>query len=157
MKVFQTELPGIGVRYTLRFDAGGELIVLTHNDGNREVFWRAGPRSDSERLFELDEDDARKFSDVLEGTYFQPVEEGLEDVFENARIRWIHVDEESPLAGQTIGEAGIRSRTGVTILGLRRDERIITDIDSDTRIEPDDVLVGVGSEASHSKLGAMLD
>ena len=156
MRVYETELPGVGVRYTLRFDSGGELVVLAHNDGNREVFWRKGGTSDSTRLFELDEDDARKLSDVLEGTYFQPVEEGLEDVFENARIRWIHVAPESPLAGRTVGEAGIRSRTGVTILGIRRDERIIPDVDADTLIEPGDVLVGVGSEESHADLRSML-
>lgn len=156
MKIYETELPGIGVRYTLKFDAGGELVVLTHNDGEREVYWREQPKSDADRLFTLDENDARKLSDILEGTYFQAVEEGLEDVFENARIRWIHIAAESPLAGQTIGEARIRSRTGVTILGIRRDESIISEVEAETRIEANDVLVGVGSDESHDELRSLL-
>lgn len=156
MKVYETELPGVGVRYTVRFDGGGELVVLTHNDGEREVYWRERSTSDSDRLFTVDEYEARKLSDILDGTYFQPVHEGLEDVFENARIRWIQIDAESPLVGQTIGDAGIRSRTGVTILGIRRDEAILSEVDADTLIEADDVLVGVGSDDSHADLRSLL-
>lgn len=140
----------------MKFDAGGELVVLAHNDGEREVYWRERPRSDADRLFTLDENDARKLSDILEGSHFQAVEDGLEDVFENARIRWIHIDPESPLARQTIGEAGIRSPTGVSILGIRRSDSIISEVDAETRIEANDVLVGGGSDASHDELRSLL-
>ena len=156
MKVYETELPGIGVRYTLKFDTDGELVVLTQNDGGRDVYWREGSKSDADHLFTLDEDDARKVSDIFDGTYFQPVEDGLEDVFENARIRWIHIAPESPLAGQTIGQAGIRSRTGVTILGIRRGGTILSEVDAETQIVAEDILVGVGSDEGHEALRAVL-
>lgn len=156
MKIYETELPGIGVRYTLRFDGGREFVVLTRNDETRSVFFRADADTDAQRLFDLDAVDAHKLSDILAGTYFHPVEEGLEDVLENARLRWIQVDEASPLSGTTIREAGIRTKTGVTILGIRRGEEMIADVGSATRIEAGDVLVAVGSEESHDDFRAML-
>lgn len=156
MRVYETELPGVGVRYVLKFETGGELVVLTRNEGTREIYWRKEQKSDATRLFELNETDARIFSDVLEGTYFQPVDERLEEVFENARIRWVNVAPESDLAGRTIGEFGIRSRTGVTILGIRRGEEIISEVNAETVVEPDDVLVAVGSEDGHDQLNSIL-
>lgn len=156
MRVYETQLPGVGVRYTMRFDSGRELLVLTHNDRTKEVFWRDDTDADAEQLFEVDRTDAKKISDIFAGSYFHPVDEGLEDVLENARLRWIQIDAGSPLAGQTIGEAGIRSRTGVTILGVRRDGRMIADIDARTTIDPNDVLVAVGSDDAHEAFQALL-
>lgn len=157
MRVYETEIPGTGVRYTLKFDRGSELIVLLRNGGERELYWRGTSDADSERLFGLDEAEARKLSDILDGTYFHPVDEGLEEVFEDAQIRWIHIDPNAPIVGQTVGDVAIRSRTGVTVLGLRRDGVIVSEVGADTRIEPNDVLVGVGSEESHAELRALLD
>ncbi|MFD1646811.1 cation:proton antiporter regulatory subunit [Haloarchaeobius litoreus] len=156
MKVYETELPGTGVRYTLQFGDDGALVVLLHNDGDRELFWRDAADDDADRLFRVDEDDARKLSAILEGTYFHPVDEGLEDVFENARIRWVHVATAAPVAGRTVGEASIRSRTGVTVLGVRRGDETITEVDAGTAIDPDDVLICVGSEEAHDRLRALL-
>ncbi|WP_440988330.1 cation:proton antiporter regulatory subunit [Haloarchaeobius baliensis] len=156
MKIYETELPGTGVRYTLQFGDGGALVVLLHNDGDRELFWRASADDDADRLFRVDEDDARKLSDIVEGTYFHPVEEGLAAVFEDARIRWVHVAPEAPVAGRTVGEVSIRSRTGVTVLGIRRGDETRTEVDAGTAIEPDDVLICVGSEDAHDRLRDLL-
>lgn len=156
MKIYETELPGTGVRYTLQFADGGALVVLLHNDGDRELFWRDAADDDADRLFRVDADDARKLSAILDGTYFHPVDEGLEDVFEDARIRWVHVAPEAPIASRTVGEVSIRSRTGVAVLGVRRGDETITEVDAGTAIEPDDVLICVGSDDAHERLRELL-
>lgn len=157
MRVYETQLPGIGVRYTLRFENGHELVVLARNDGVREVFWRETSDADATPLFELTEETARRVANILNGTYFHPVEDGIEGIFEDARIRWIHIDSDSPIADRTIGEVGIRSRSGVTILGIRRDETTLSDVTAQTRIQPDDVLVAVGSEEDHAAFRDLLN
>lgn len=155
MKVYETQLPGIGIRYVLQFDEGA-LVVLIHNDGDREVFWRAEAEGDSDRLFEIADDDAIRVANILNGTYFHPVEEGLEDLLEDARIRWIHVSEDASVAGQSVGEARIRSRSGVTILGIRRGREVLSEITPDTRIRAGDVLVAVGTDEAHETVRALL-
>jgi Trk K+ transport system NAD-binding subunit len=52
------------------------------------------------------------------------------------------------LDGLTIGEADVRGRTGCTVLAIEREDAIVTDIGPDTAIQPEDVLVVVGSEAA---------
>ena len=50
------------------------------------------------------------------------------------------------LAGETIGEANIRDRTGCTVVAIERDGTSITDIGPRTAIEPGDDLVVVGTD-----------
>jgi Trk K+ transport system NAD-binding subunit len=48
------------------------------------------------------------------------------------------------LAGQTLAEAEIRTRTGVTVIAIERDGEVITDIDSSSTLRADDEIVVVG-------------
>lgn len=157
MRVFETELPGVGKRYTVRFGDGGEFVVLIHNDGHRETFWRDDAAGDSERLFELTEPQARKLAEIFDGTYFHAVAEDLDDAFENARLRWIAIGASSPLVGQTLRETGVRSRTGVSVLAIQRGADTIANPDPDTGILAGDTLVTVGTDDAYERLDELLD
>jgi K+/H+ antiporter YhaU regulatory subunit KhtT len=52
------------------------------------------------------------------------------------------------ITGRTIGDADIRSETGATIVAIERDGAVLSDIGPDSRIEPGDELVVVGSDES---------
>jgi TrkA domain protein len=156
MKVFETQLPGVGRRYTLTFPSGGELVVVLENNGRRRTYWRTEADDDSEELFEASESQARKIAEIFDGTYFHPVEDGLDDAFEDARIKWIEVSERSPLADQPIRETRLRSRTGVSILAIQRDSRTLSNPDPDTEIQAGDTLVVVGTDEAYSALDELL-
>jgi Trk K+ transport system NAD-binding subunit len=48
--------------------------------------------------------------------------------------------------GRTVDEADIRSETGATVVAIERNGGVLTDIGPDTRIDPGDELVVVGSD-----------
>ncbi|WP_336135974.1 potassium channel family protein [Natronomonas amylolytica] len=50
------------------------------------------------------------------------------------------------LTGETLREARIRERTGCTVVGIERDDEVVTDIDPDMRFGPDDAVVIVGTD-----------
>lgn len=152
MRVFETELPGVGRRYTLTFPAGGEFVIVVHNDGRRRTYWREESNSDSDPLFETTEAQARKIAEIFDGTYFHPVDEDLEDAFEDARIKWIEVSQTSPLANRSIRETQLRSRTGVSILAIQRGDRTLSNPDPDTAIQTGDTLVVVGEDEAYDTL-----
>jgi voltage-gated potassium channel len=52
----------------------------------------------------------------------------------------------SQLAGRALGEAGIRRRTGSTILAIRRDETFLTNPDGQFVLEPGDIIIALGTE-----------
>ncbi len=56
-------------------------------------------------------------------------EEETIKMFEGLEIERYHVTSDSPLAGKSIAEAGIRSRIGCTIIGIEEKGRTTTNID----------------------------
>lgn len=156
MRVFETQLPGVGRRYQVRFPDGGALTIVIHNDESREVFWSGDPDADSEELFTATEGDARRIGDIFDGTYFEPISDDVDEVLSEAPIKWVTVPRESPLAGHTIGDIGVRSRTGISILAVKRDGRTIANPTPDTEIQKGDTLVVVGNDDAHSKFEELL-
>ncbi|MBX0322097.1 potassium transporter TrkA [Halomicroarcula sp. F13] len=157
MRVYETELPGVGRRYAVSFPDGGRLTVLLGNDGSRETYWRADEDGDSERLFSLTEGQARKLAEIYDGTYFEPAPDDIDHALEDARIRWVEVGPDDPVVGRTLGESAIRSETGVLVLAVQRGEQTISSPDAQTHVEAGDVLVTVGTDEAHAKLSAHLD
>lgn len=156
MKVFETQLPGVGRRYTLSFPSGGEFVIVIHNGGRRRTYWRAEADDDSEPLFETTESQARKIAEVFDGTYFHPVEEDLDEALEDARIRWVAIDASASVAGRTIGETRLRSRTGASILAIQRGDRTVPNPGAETEIRAGDTLVVVGTADAHDALDNLL-
>ena len=61
------------------------------------------------------------------------------------------------LAGQRLGEARIRSRTGCTVVAVERNEKLITDLDPDFEFAADDSLVVAGTDADTTTFTELLD
>ena len=148
-EVFETQLPGVGRRYTLTFPSGGEFVVVLQNDGQRRTYWREESGAESEESFEATGSQARKIAEIFDGTYFDSVDEELNEALEDARIRWVEIDRTSSIANKTIRESHVRSRSGVSILAIQRGEQTISNPDPDTEIRAGDILVVVGTDGAH--------
>lgn len=60
------------------------------------------------------------------------------------------------LAGHTVGNAQVRTRTDCTILGVERDDDVITDIKPDLRIREGDTLIIAGTDADTNRFTELL-
>lgn len=158
MVIYEADVPGVGKRYEVETDDDERLVVIVHHDGKRELFRRDHPDADAEKLFDLSAGVAREVANVLQGADFRPLD--LDDVdvpLGDAVIEWTDVPDGSPLAGQTIGDAELRQRTGATVAAIQRDEETIGSPTPDTVLEPDDILVVVGSRAEQKALQSLLE
>lgn len=158
MTVYESDLPGVGKKFEIELEGDRRLVIVTHHTGKREVFVKPDPDADSEKLFELSDRLARKVGTVLEGAYFQPVEsERVETMLsEGTLLEWYGVDEEAELVGQTLSEADIGPRTGVTIVAIQRADETIASPGADAVIEAGDTLVVVGSKEGCRKFEALV-
>ncbi|WP_415381437.1 cation:proton antiporter regulatory subunit [Halosimplex sp. TS25] len=157
MTVYETEVPGVGHKFELDIGGGERLIVVIHHDGKRDVYLRPEEDADSEQLFTLSGDQARKFGSILEGTYFQPVE--LDEVavpLGEAIIEWADVAEGSKLAGTSLETASVRETTGASIIAIQRGEETIPNPTATTRIQPGDTLVILGTREEQSALADLV-
>ena len=103
--------------------------------------------TDAEKLFELPDRLARTVGTILEGAHFQPVQsEQVETMLaEGTYLEWYNVDERSEIAGQTLEEARIRERMGVSVVAIERAGSVIPSPQANAGIEVGDTLVVIGA------------
>lgn len=121
-KATETDLPGVGVRFDLETNAGRSVGVVVHQTGRRDlVIYDERDFDRACESLELTEEEGHTIGELLGGN---PVLEHLDDAvhqIEDLVISWVTIDPESPLAGLTIAEASLRTRTGAGIVALVSD------------------------------------
>jgi|SRR5687768_2315793 TrkA domain protein len=142
----EVDLPGVGVRYEFVTNQGQRVGVVAHRSGRREVYVADPDDADKfKRVLELSEDDARTLAEVLGAARVARELLELQQRVEGLAIDWLPVREDSPYAHRSIGDARVRSRTGVSIVALIRDDDAIPSPGPSEEMKPGDYLVVVGT------------
>jgi TrkA domain protein len=146
MTITESDLPGVGKKFEIEL-RDGAMIVVIHNTGKRELFYRPDPDSDSEKAFEFDDDLARKIGSIIEGAYFQPVEPETQETTLPGGIllEWYELQPGSPLIGETLESADVGNRTGLAVVAIQRDDEVIDSPTADTTLREGDTIIGVGT------------
>lgn len=149
MEVFETALPGIGVRHEFVTRAGTRIGVITRRDGRRElvVYDRRDPDSCRD-IVELSAEESAGMVELLGGSRVTERLGDLRHDVEGLSIQWITIPAAGGLAGRTIEDGQIRGRTGATIVALIRGERSIPGPGPDQVLEPGDVVLLMGTDAA---------
>jgi TrkA domain protein len=145
-QVEQTPLPGVGVRYDFTTGEGRRLGVVHHQDGRKEVY--VGPAADSGAAgpaFSLTDDEVHTLVEVLGGLRVTEGLVRLQEFVEGLAIEWLKVSPGSPVAGTSIAAAGIRARSGVSVVAVLRDDQTHPAPGPEFRIAAGDTLVVVGT------------
>ncbi len=147
MQFRETDLPGVGKRYTIELEGGGELTLIIHNTGRREIYIVEEEEEEPTCVISLTEDEAKELGFLLAGTVYQPVApEKMELIMKEMVMEWIRVGKFSPLVKKTIAESQIRKRTGASIVAIIREGNMLVNPDpSETQILTDDILVVAGT------------
>jgi TrkA domain protein len=158
MDVSETDLPGVGKRFEVTLREGGVAVVIVHNTGRRELFYRARPDADGEELLDLTDQESRVVGSILEGAYFQPVATETPETLigDNVIIEWYTLDADDPVVGETLAEANIRERTGATVVAVERGGEYVASPEADFEIREGDVLVTVGTRENQAELEELL-
>jgi TrkA domain protein len=151
-EIKESDLPGIGKKFTLELDSGDKLVVVIHSSGEREVFKFIHDNDEPTSVTKLNDEEARQIGAILAGTYFQPVIEDEQKLaMKNVTMEWIKIVPDSMLANKEIEELNIRKRTGVSITTIIRGEHVIPNPRSHEIIKPHDTIIIVGSNEQIKK------
>ncbi len=147
MDVEESDLPGVGKKFTIDIGDGESLVIVVHNTGKRAVFLDDDPDEDNRKLFSVDDRLARVVGSVLEGAYFQPVasEEAETSLGDGNLIEWVTVDDDSGFVGRTAEEAGFVEEGGAAIVAISREGETFTGEPPVEEIQAGDTLVVVGT------------
>lgn len=146
MEVRESDLPGVGKKFTAVTAEGEKLVIVIHHDGKRELY-RFGEDPDSpESVTEMSDQEAHQIGAILAGTYFQPVtEEAVLEIMQGLHLRWFHVTPGSFFAGHSIGDLRIRTRTGVSVIAVLRGGSSIPNPSPEEPLRVGDTLVALGT------------
>jgi TrkA domain protein len=142
----ETKLPGVGIRYEFESEDGQSVEVISHRSGRREVYV-ADPDDPDEftRVLTLSQGDARTLAELLGANRVAEHLAELQQRIEGLAIDWLPIRDDSPYAGRTIGDARIRTRTGVSVVAVVRGEEAVPAPGPETPIAAGDYLVVVGT------------
>lgn len=121
MEIFETPLPGIGVRYEFDTKDDRRLGVLVHRDGDRDILVYCKDDVDScSETVSLNVHEAASLVELLGGTKITERLSDLRHEVQGLSIEWVTVEASSPLANHTIGDGRIRTATGASVVAVLR-------------------------------------
>ena len=145
-EIREVKLPGVGVRYEFETAERKRIGVISHRTGLREIYVsRADDPDEFKRVLELSPDDARTLAELLGATRVAQQLADLQQRIEGLVIDWLPVRGDSFYVGRTIGDARIRSRTGVSVVAIVRGDDAVPAPGPDQPLHSGDYLVVVGT------------
>src|SRR3954454_19029182 len=156
-EIAETLLPGVGVRHEFTTAEGERLSVVTHRTGRREIaVYDRGDPDLCRTVLHLTVEDSAALAELL-GTSHVSEAVRTAQRLEGLAIDWVTVSEGSPFARATIGDGDFRTRTGASIVAIIRDETTtIPAPGPDSRFDPGDVVVAIGTPDGLQRLRSML-
>lgn len=155
--VEETDLPGVGVRYDFRTESGAQLGVLVHRNGARDLllFSESDPDSCVATL-RLAEDDARTLADLLGAPLVTRHLAAATAQIEGLVLNWVKILEESPLAGMSLRNAAVHTRTGVSVVGLIRQDHTVPAPGAEDVLNAGDTVIVVGTKEGLDRFDELL-
>lgn len=145
-EVTETQLPGVGVRYEFTTGDGARVGVLHHHSGRREIVTYDAQDPDVARsVLELSAEDSRTISDLLGANQVTEALQAVQQRIEGLTLEWIDIPSGAGVAGCTIGEGELRTRTGASVVAVIRGDSSEPAPGPEFVLEAGDVVVAVGT------------
>jgi TrkA domain protein len=142
----EVRLPGLGVRYEFTTSEGMRVGIVSHRSGRKELYLADPADPDAfKRVLGLSDKDAGTLAELLGGSRVAEELAELQQQIAGLAIDWLPLREDSPFSGRTIGDARIRTRTGVSVVAVVRGDDATPAPGPETMIESGDYLVVVGT------------
>jgi Kef-type K+ transport system membrane component KefB/Trk K+ transport system NAD-binding subunit len=122
---------------------GGPIVALVRNPHRRTPMLLAGATATFTPAYVLAAAIAARAS-----TKINPRVAGMQPLGRHLEVAELRVHSASPLANRTLAKAGIRAQTGANIVGQWFDDTLRSPPAADEALEPDTILVAVGSPDS---------
>jgi len=158
MQFRETDLPGIGKKFSIINSEGYKIAVIMHITGKRELFiFEPDDYDDPICDVVLNEEEANQLASVLMGAYYKPEQDNIKEVLiKDLAIEWLKIHSSSPLVGRSIKEENIRMKTGITIIAIiKENNKTIVNPPPDTVLEAGDTIVVVGTREQVEKFSQL--
>lgn len=142
----ETHLPGVGDRVEFISTEGRRVGVVHHRTGRRELFVCSPADPDAVAMnVSLTDEESHALADALGGSSIVESLGSLTQQVEGLAIDWLKIEDGSPYVDRTIADAEVRTRTGVSIVAVIRDDEALPAPGPDFVFAAGDSVVVVGT------------
>ena len=146
MEIFETPLPGIGIRYEFDTSRGRRIGVLVQRDGNRQLLVYDTDDPDTcHEVIDIGHADATTLVELLGGSKVTERLSDLKHEVQGLSIEWLTLDGSSALANKTIGDGQIRTRSSASVVAVLRGDESIPGPGPSFLLKPGDTVLVTGS------------
>ena len=150
--VRESDLIGIGKKYQIETEAGDNMVVVIHDDGRRELYRHDEEENETHCVMTLSDEESRQVAGILGGLSYKPKAlETIEVALDDLRIEWYKVMPFNDGVNKSIGELGVRQRTGASIIAAIKEDDTVINPGPDFVIAPGVTLV-IAGKAKNIKL-----
>lgn len=150
--VRESDLIGIGKKFQIETEAGDNMVVVIHDDGRRELYRHDDEDNETHCVMTLSDEESRQVAGIIGGLSYKPKAlETIEVALDDLRIEWYKVEASNDGVHKSIGELGVRQKTGASIIAAIKDSETKINPGPDYVIEPGDTIV-IAGKAKNIKL-----
>jgi TrkA domain protein len=147
VEVEETKLPGVGLRHDFVTEGGRRIGVISLKTGARHLaIYREDDPDSVWASVELSNDESQVLAELLGAPRVVERLAKLREQVEGITTAGIRLGDTSPYVGRTLGDAGIRSHTGSSIVAVFRGDEVTPSPTPDFRFRAGDKVVVVGTE-----------
>jgi TrkA domain protein len=157
--ISETYLPGVGRKFQIETLRGDRLVIVIHDDGDRELYHFS--RKNLERpasVITLTDGEARQIAGIVGGlTYVPKSLPNAEVVLDDLVLDWFTIEPDAACIGKTIRELKARTVTGASIVSLVEANHVKrTNPEADTVLNEGATLVLAGDRKTIAAMKKLL-
>jgi TrkA domain protein len=157
MEIQETALPGVGLRQEFTTSAGRQLGMVSHRSGRRDLLLYDPDDPDAcQEVIRLTPEEADALADLLGAARLTGRLAELRQPLAGLAISWLTIRDGSPYARGTIADTQARSRTGVSIVAMVREQTAFPAPTPDFGFQPGDTAVVIGTPEGLKALAGLL-
>lgn len=147
MDISETLLPGVGLRYELTTVNGDHIGLVVARHGEVTLLCYADDDPDASfTVARLTREESEAVADLLGAPRLAERFADLSREVPGLMAAQIEITAESPFAGRTVADTRARTLTGVSIVAVFTEGKVLVSPDPDTRLPIHATLVVMGSE-----------
>ncbi|MCD8510219.1 MAG: potassium transporter TrkA [Bacillus sp. (in: Bacteria)] len=148
MQVKMADLPGIGKKISFITAQDSMIVLIVHHTGKRELyFFHDKDNDEADFSIDLTAEETREMGAHLLGAMFQPVEADKMKLLKSQIVtEWVALDGESKFVNKTIAQSSIKEKTGVSVVGIFRNNDVIANPALDEVLLAGDTIMAIGKQ-----------
>ena len=157
--VSEAYLPGVGRKFQIETLRGDRLVIVIHDDGDREIYHFDKKNMDrAASVITLTDGEARQFAGIVGGlTYVPKALPTAEVVLDDLVLDWFTIEAGAAAIGKTIRDLQARTVTGASIVSLVEPDHVKrTNPEADTILNEGATLILAGDRQTIAKLKNLL-